>query len=89
LGQEVTGESHPWRHACEATQLQSAEAQRAPSAGIVAPVTICIAITVLLVRILNPSGASNSAVMRLATISYDEKVSVAKACSIQRSTALP
>ncbi len=69
--------------------MSSAEVQRGPSAGIVAPVTLCIAITVLLVRVLNPSGASNSAVMRLATISYDEKVSVAKARLIEGSTALP
>ena len=89
LGQEVTGRSHPYRRACDALQVQSAEARRGPSAGIVAPVTICIAITVLLVRVLNPSGASNSAVMRLATISYDEKVSMAKARSIERKHRTP
>ena len=42
--------------------------------GIVTPVTLCMAITVLLVRILNPDGASNSNTMRLATAYYDEKV---------------
>ena len=43
-------------------------------AGIVTPVTLCMAITVLLVRVLNPEGASNSNTMRLATAYYDEKV---------------
>ena len=33
-----------------------------------------MAITVLLVRVLNPEGASNSNTMRLATAYYDEKV---------------
>ena len=42
--------------------------------GIVTPVTLCMAITVLLVRVLNPEGASNSNTMRLATAYYDEKV---------------
>ena len=42
--------------------------------GIVTPVTLCMAITVLLVRVLNPDGVSNSNTMRLATAYYDEKV---------------
>ncbi|KAK9841060.1 hypothetical protein WJX81_008443 [Elliptochloris bilobata] len=43
--------------------------------GIVTPVTLCMATTVLLVRILNPDGASNSNTMRLATAYYNEKES--------------
>lgn len=75
LGQEVTGEGALAERAVKAVQeCRWIDALRGPLAGIVAPVTLCIAITVLLVRVLNPSGASNSAVMKLATISYDEKV---------------
>ena len=49
--------------------------------GIVTPVTLCMAITVLLVRILNPDGASNSNTMRLATAYYDEKVGTSEGTS--------
>ena len=43
--------------------------------GIMAPVSICMAITVLLVRMLNPEGASSSATVYIASLAYDEQVS--------------
>jgi len=43
--------------------------------GIAAPVSICMALTVALVRILNPDGASNSGSVYLASIYYSEQVS--------------
>jgi hypothetical protein len=42
--------------------------------GIAAPVSICMALTVALVRLLNADGGSNSTSVRLATIYYDEQV---------------
>lgn len=45
--------------------------------GIVSPVSICMAITVLLVRVLNPEGVSSSNTVYLASIAYDESVSAA------------
>lgn len=41
--------------------------------GIAAPVAICMAITVLFVKVLNPDGDTNSSVM-LATLAYTEQV---------------
>ncbi|KAK9828549.1 hypothetical protein WJX72_000710 [[Myrmecia] bisecta] len=41
--------------------------------GIVAPVSICMALTVALVRVLNPSGNSNTNTVYLATAFYQEK----------------
>ena len=46
--------------------------------------TLCMAITVLLVRILNPDGVSNSNTMRLATAYYDEKVRMLRCASLGR-----
>lgn len=43
--------------------------------GIVAPVSICMAVTVLLVRLLNPEGKSDSNAVYLATSFYVESVS--------------
>jgi len=42
--------------------------------GIVAPVSICMALTVALVRILNPDGESDSNAVFLASAYYTEKV---------------
>lgn len=42
--------------------------------GIAAPVSICMALTVVLVRLLNADGGSDSTSVRLATIYYDEEV---------------
>lgn len=42
--------------------------------GIVAPVSICMAITVALVRLLNPEGKSDSSAVYLATSFYVEEV---------------
>mmetsp|Transcript_33836 Transcript_33836/g.95787 ORF Transcript_33836/g.95787 Transcript_33836/m.95787 type:complete len:460 (-) Transcript_33836:1345-2724(-) len=41
--------------------------------GIVAPVSICMALTVVLVRILNPDGESSSASVAIATAYYNEE----------------
>ena len=43
--------------------------------GSAAPVTICMAITVALVRLLNPEGSSDSGAVRMASIYYTEEVS--------------
>ena len=43
-------------------------------AGIVAPVSICMALTVLLVRLLNPSGDSETTAVFIASAYYSEKV---------------
>lgn len=40
--------------------------------GIVAPVSICMALTVALVRVLNPTGASGSSAVAIATVYYSE-----------------
>ena len=42
--------------------------------GIVAPVSICMALTVLLVRLLNPSGDSESTALLIVSAYYSEKV---------------
>lgn len=49
----------------------------APSAaGIVAPVSICMALTVFLVRVLNPNGHSDTSAIYIASAYYAEKVSM-------------
>jgi len=40
--------------------------------GVVAPVTICMALTVALVRLLNPEGDSVGTSVAIATIAYNE-----------------
>jgi presenilin 1 len=42
--------------------------------GIAAPVAICMAVTVLLVKLLNPEGDSNTG-MLLASLAYTEQAS--------------
>ena len=46
--------------------------------GIVAPVSICMLLTVLLVRVLNPDGASNSSAIYIATAFYKEQVAFSR-----------
>ncbi|KAF8056836.1 Psn [Scenedesmus sp. PABB004] len=41
--------------------------------GIVAPVSICMALVVVLVKTLNPDGAADSSSVAIATIAYHEK----------------
>lgn len=54
--------------------------------GIMAPVSICMALTVALVRILNPEGsASSSNSVVIASLAYDENVGAA--CSNRRQPA--
>ncbi|GLC33671.1 hypothetical protein PLESTM_000098700 [Pleodorina starrii] len=43
--------------------------------GIMAPVSLCMAVTVLLVRLLNPEGASSSNSVLIASIAYQENAS--------------
>ncbi|KXZ53562.1 hypothetical protein GPECTOR_6g478 [Gonium pectorale] len=43
--------------------------------GIVAPVSLCMAVTVLLVRLLNPEGVSSSNTVIIASIAYQEQAS--------------
>jgi hypothetical protein len=47
-------------------------------AEIVSPVSICMAMTVLLVRLLNPEGNSDTAAIFIASTYYSEKVGVGK-----------
>lgn len=42
--------------------------------GIAFPVSLCMALTVLLVKLLNPKGESNREVVLVATAVYDEQV---------------
>lgn len=42
--------------------------------GIVAPVSICMFLTVLLVRLLNPEGVSNPSAVAIAQTFYKEQV---------------
>ncbi len=46
--------------------------------GIAAPVSICMAIVVLLVRILNPNGESNSSTVFIASVAYRESEQVCR-----------
>ena len=47
-----------------------------PIAEIVSPVSLCMALTVLLVRLLNPEGSSDTAAIFIASAYYSEKVRV-------------
>lgn len=40
--------------------------------GVVAPVTICMGLTVALVRLLNPEGDGDGTSVAIATIAYNE-----------------
>ena len=42
--------------------------------GIAAPVSICMVLTVALVRILNPTGSGDSGAVYLASVYYTEEV---------------
>lgn len=42
--------------------------------GIAAPVSICMFVTVALVRLLNPEGASNAGAVYWANVYYSEDV---------------
>lgn len=45
--------------------------------GIITPVSICMAVTVFLVRLLNPDGSAQpSNTMVIANIAYSEKVRI-------------
>jgi hypothetical protein len=49
--------------------------------GIAAPVAICMALVVLLVRVLNPEGLADTATVFIATIAYTEQVGICnRAC---------
>lgn len=43
--------------------------------GIVAPVSICMALVVVLVKALNPEGSADSSTVAIATIAYHEQAS--------------
>lgn len=43
--------------------------------GIMAPVSICMAVTVALVRVLNSDGESNSNAVAIAGLAYREQAS--------------
>jgi presenilin 1 len=44
--------------------------------GVISPVSICMAIVVVLVRLLNPSGVSNSGAVFIASSVYQEKACI-------------
>ena len=52
------------------------------NAGIAAPVSICMALTVILVRLLNPNGDSDSGAVGLASLYYTEEVCFEKTAGI-------
>jgi presenilin 1 len=43
--------------------------------GILTPVSVCMALTVMLVKTLNPTGASDARSVYIASAFYSEKVS--------------
>jgi presenilin 1 len=47
--------------------------------GIVAPVSICMFLTIVLVRLLNPEGNSNPSAVAIAQTYYKEQVSDSRA----------
>ncbi len=54
--------------------------------GIMAPVSICMAITVALVRVLNPDGSSSSSnSVVIASLAYDEKARQMPASAARKS----
>ena len=44
--------------------------------GVAWPVSICMAVTVFLVRVLNPTGASSSSTVFIASAAYNENANV-------------
>eukprot|EP00798_Chlamydomonas_sp_ICE-L_P013550 gene13550-19420_t len=56
--------------------------------GIALPVSICMAITVILVKILNPEGESNSTSIIIASVAYDESGNPDDSSSAKFSGAL-
>lgn len=48
--------------------------------GIVAPVSICMALVVVLVKALNPEGMADTSSVAIATIAYQEKVRLSGTC---------
>ena len=42
--------------------------------GIISPVTVCMVVTIALVRLLNPNGASDSTAVYIAQLYYNEQV---------------
>ena len=56
--------------------------------GIVSPVSICMAFTVALVRILNPEGVADPTAVAIANVYYHEQVS-AWQLSLQHAPGLP
>lgn len=48
--------------------------------GVIWPVAICMAVTVLLVKLLNPQGQSSGSTMILASAGYDESANVRGDC---------
>jgi hypothetical protein len=53
--------------------------------GIVAPVSICMALVVVLVKALNPDGMADSSSVAIATIAYHEKVLLTSAACTSNS----
>jgi presenilin 1 len=56
--------------------------------SIIAPVSICMALVVVLVKALNPEGVTDSSAVAIATIAYHEQVGAA-AAGAAGSTLLP
>ena len=52
--------------------------------GIVAPVSICMFLTVVLVRLLNPEGVSNPSAVAIAQTYYREQASLSYMNTIPR-----
>jgi hypothetical protein len=52
--------------------------------GIAFPVSVCMALTVILVRILNPEGESDSNSVLLANLYYSEQVRLREPPQLER-----
>jgi presenilin 1 len=57
--------------------------------GIISPVSICMALTVALVRILNPDGASDAGAVYFASAYYNEQVRMILPAGLVSTAAAP
>ncbi len=64
-----------------ATQISVLDELGQEITGIIAPVSICMALTVLLVKALNPDGSDTSVSVYFAQAFYAEKVKGLRAVS--------
>jgi len=57
--------------------------------GIMAPVSICMALVVVLVKVLNPDGQADTSTVAIATIAYHEKARPTMHADLAMRTRVP